>query len=316
MNRALVVLAAGIGRRFGGLKQMTPFGPNGEFIIDYSVFDALRAGFNKVVFLICKDIENDFRFTIGERVARHVDVQYAFQEMDDLPDMDTSVCAALAGRSRPWGTGHALLACRNVVQDPFAAINADDFYGRHSYEVLSTFLGDASADASLYSMVGFILRNTVSEHGHVSRGVCDVDGEGMLRKIVERTKIQKDGDEFSSLGDKRVVLDGDAVVSMNMWGLKPSVFSYLESEFKRFLTKYVCGPDVSEETRMRGLEMEFFLPSVVDRLIVDGKSTVRVLETSSVWFGVTYPEDREVVQRKILSLIDAGDYPANLWGSV
>lgn len=279
---------------------MEPVGPSGEFLIDYSVFDAARAGFNKVVFLICRDIEDDFKATIGARTERHIAVGYAFQELADLP----AGYSVPPGRKKPWGTGHAVLACRNAVEGPFAVTNADDFYGRHSYKVLFDFLEQTADNQSLYSMVGFILRNTVSEYGYVARGICRTGDDGQLTNIVERTKIEKSGDEFRYAVDENQwkPLSGDEVVSMNMWGFKPSVFGYLDSEFNRFLQKYISNPN-----------LEFFVPSVIDKMIVEQKVTVTVLETPSSWFGVTYREDKPLAVVKVRELIKSGEYPENLW---
>ncbi|MBN2302379.1 MAG: nucleotidyltransferase [Lentisphaerae bacterium] len=312
MDLALVVLAAGIGRRFGGLKQMAPLGPNGEFIIDYSVFDAIRSGFNKIVFLISKDIEMDFRTTIGERVGRYVSVEYAFQDLRDVPGEVPEL--VFDKRKKPWGTGHALLACKDIVKEPFAVINADDFYGHRSYKQLSEFLRATADDEKALSMVGFMLSKTVSEYGYVSRGVCHLSTDGTLEKIVECTKIEQSGKTFRFASDDGWEnLDGQSIVSMNMWGLKPSIFAYVGNEFRRFIDKYVTNPNLSVERKAKSLQLEFFLPSVIDRAIADGMANVKVLQTSSEWFGMTYPEDIHIVKDKLAALIAAGNYPSNLW---
>lgn len=300
MNLTLIILAAGIGRRYGGFKQMAPVGPSGEFIIDYSVFDAIRAGFDKVVFLISCEIEDDFRSTIGARVEKHIATDYVFQELSDLP----SGHSAPQDRKKPWGTGHAVLACAHAVDGPFAVINADDFYGRESYELLSGFLRETADDQSQYCMVGFILRNTISDYGSVARGICYADAEGKLTHIVERTKVGKTdtGGRFNVGKDSWECLTGDELVSMNMWGFKPSLFPFLRDEFHRFLEKY-----------MRNYEMEFYMPSVVDKMVVEKKVSVRVLKTPSTWVGVTYPQDTVGVVAKIADLIKSNEYPANLW---
>lgn len=291
----LVVLAAGIGSRYGGLKQMDPVGPSGEFILDYSVYDALRAGFDKVVFVIRPDIEAPFRETLGERIGRHVEVAYVQQELSSLPPG----YGVPPNRVKPWGTGHAVLAARDAVDGPFAVINADDFYGRESYEGLGRFLRDSADDPSRYAMVGFILNNTLSEHGSVARGICSVDATGRLLNVVERVSIRRDG--------RRVVCDeqeltGNEMASMNMWGFKPSLFDALARDFRSFL-----------DTRRGDLKAEFFIPTVVNDLLVQGSVSVTVLKTPCRWVGVTNREDKPMVVAAIRELIDAGVYPADLW---
>jgi UTP-glucose-1-phosphate uridylyltransferase len=295
VNLSLVILAAGIGSRYGGLKQMDTVGPSGEFILDYSVFDALRAGFNKVVFVVRRDIAEDFKTSIGARVNRHVHTHYVFQELSDIPAGYT----VPSERNKPWGTGHAILCCKGEVREPFAVVNADDFYGRDSYRALSHFLARTAGDAAQYAMVGFLLRNTLSEHGSVARGVCSTGSDGCLEGVVERTKIEKDGDRIRC--DEQN-LTGDELVSMNMWGFKPSVFHHLEQAFRRFLDASAANP-----------KAEFFIPTVVNELIEEKKAAVKVLETHSAWFGATYPEDRATVVERIKALVDRGRYPASLW---
>ena len=301
MAKTLVVLAAGIGSRYGGLKQIEAVGPNGAIVIEYSVYDAIRAGFDRVVCVIRRDIETDFRALVSARFEKHIPVDYVFQDMTDLP----AGYALPADRKKPWGTGHAVLACRDVVKSPFAVINADDFYGRLSYEALGTFLKGVKPDSGNYSMVGFTLRNTLSEHGHVARGVCEVDGQGLMKRVVERTNIEKTetGARFAEANGGWTALTGDEVVSMNMWGLTPSLFPHLQREFPIFLEKNAANP-----------KAEFFLPTVVDGLVGSGKASVKVLSTPEHWFGVTYPQDKAVVVEGIRKLVDKGVYPEKLWG--
>lgn len=301
MGKTVVVLAAGIGSRYGGLKQIEAVGPHGAIVIEYSIFDALRAGFDRVVCVIRRDIEKDFRALVSARFEKQVPVDYVFQDMDDLP-----VGFSLPPeRKKPWGTGHALLACREVVKEPFAVINADDFYGRRSYEALGAFLSGVNPRSGDYSMVGFTLRNTLSEHGHVARGVCDVTASGLLSKVVERTNIEKQGSaaRYACSDGSWTALTGDEVVSMNMWGLTPSLFGHLQAAFPAFLTQAAGNP-----------KAEFFLPTVVDGLVSAGKASVKVLSTPESWFGVTYPQDKAIVVEGIRRLVDAGVYPAKLWG--
>jgi len=301
MSLNLVVLAAGIGSRYGGLKQMDPMGPAGEFIIDYSVFDAIRAGFDEVTFVISRPVEKDFKAVIAARLEHRIRTQYVLQELT------TEMPAGFRvphDRTKPWGTGHAVLVCRHAVRTPFAVINADDFYGRESFARLAGFLNRRSIDETRYSMVGFVLHNTVSEHGHVARGICDVDSKGFLRNVVERTRIEKTptGARFATGDDSWQALTGNELVSMNMWGFTPSIFGFLADEFPRFLASAANQP-----------KAEFFMPALVDTLIRQGKATTEVLETPDSWFGVTYTEDKPVVVRKIRSLVEAGVYPSKLW---
>ncbi|OGV65017.1 MAG: nucleotidyltransferase [Lentisphaerae bacterium RIFOXYA12_FULL_48_11] len=296
MNLTLAVMAAGIGSRYGGLKQMDPVGPAGEFIIDYSIHDAILAGFNKVVFIIRRDIESDFKSTIGKRVEKRIKVEYVFQELDMLP----AGHAVPPERKKPWGTGHAVLACDGVIKEPFGVINADDFYGRQSYEVLARFLRDTSSEDNCYGMVGFILRNTLSEHGSVARGICHGDSNGNLKSVVECTKIEKTGNVIIS-NMPGFVLSGDEPVSMNMWGFKPGIFGFLIKEFGKFLG--ISAGNV---------KAEFFIPDVVNRLMNQDKVTVKLLQTTSSWFGITYPQDKQLVIEKIRGQIKAGIYPPDL----
>lgn len=301
MGMTLVVLAAGIGSRYGGLKQIEAVGPQGAIVIEYSVYDAIRAGFDRVVCVIRRDIEKDFRTLVSSRFERRIPVDYVFQEREDLPPGFVPP----ADRKKPWGTGHAVLACREVVTSPFAVINADDFYGRRSYEVLAGFLKAVRPDSGDYSMVGFTLRNTLSEHGYVARGVCEVDAAGRLARVVERTHIERTeaGARFAEADGVWRALSGNEVVSMNMWGLTPALFGHLQHEFPAFLAESGANP-----------KSEFFLPSVVDKLVSQRKASVQVLSTPERWFGVTYPQDKAVVVEGIQSLVNAGVYPERLWG--
>ena len=300
MNRTLVILAAGVGRRYGGPKQMEPVGPSGEFIIDYSVFDAIQTGFNKVVFVITRQIESAFRETLGARIEKHIRAEYACQELSDVPDGFTIPGA----REKPWGTGHAVFTARDAVNEPFAVINADDFYGRESFERLARFLEETSDSSSKYCMVGFLIRNTVSLHGYVSRGICEVGADGLLKSVVERTRIEKHDDAIRFMNDDRQwhKLTGDELVSMNMWGLKHSVFGYLEKEFRGFL-------DASRNDH----KAEFFVPTVVNSLMERNEVTTTVLETPCRWLGVTYRHDKETTVAGINKLIKSGTYPERLW---
>lgn len=301
---ALVVMAAGIGSRYGGIKQIDPIGPNGEIIIDYSVYDALRAGFGKVIFVIRKDIEEAFREKIGREVEGRVDTEYVFQDINNVPVGFT----VPADRKKPWGTGHAVLSCIDVIDRPFAAINADDFYGAGAFEVLAGYLQNASDRDGLYdySMVGYTLSNTLSEHGSVSRGVCEVTPGGCLKEVVERVRIEKEGHgaKYTEDGEYWLSLTGDELVSMNFWGFTPSFVQELNDRFPRFLA----------ENAGNILKAEFFLPSVVNTLLKEGKAQVKVLPTGEKWYGITNPADRASVQAALRGLVDQGLYPQNLWG--
>ena len=300
----LLVLAAGIGSRYGGLKQADPVGPNGELIIHYSVYDALRAGFGKVVFLIRRDIEEAFRERVGRDVERQVDVTYAYQELSNVP----AGFAIPEGRVKPWGTGHAVLCCRDAVTTNFAAINADDFYGAESYRVLAGYLKSAQDTAGThhYSMVGYVLSNTLSEHGHVARGVCQVAPDGYLEGVKERLHIEPfaDGVKFQEEDGGWTPVSAESVVSMNMWGFTPSFFDELAAHFPRFLEQSAANP----------LKTEFLLPDIVGELVQEGHTRVKVLPTPECWFGVTYQADRPRVQVAVRDLIAQGKYPERLWG--
>lgn len=299
MKPTLVVMAAGMGSRYGGLKQIEPVGPGGEIVVDYSVFDAMRAGFGRVIFIIRKDIEAPFRALIDRHLSKLFPVDYAFQELDALP----GGFRAPAERTKPWGTGHAVLQCRDLAREPFAVINADDFYGRRSFEILARRLQGTDPAAPDYSMVGYILRNTLSEHGSVARGVCEVDPSHRLLRIVERLKIEKDGTGARMEVDGQwLPLTGDERVSMNMWGFTPTLFDRLEEEFLRFLPGAMGQP-----------KAEFILPSVVGGLVERNQATVEVLPSRETWLGVTYADDKPAVMAGVRARILAGDYPERLW---
>ncbi len=294
----LVVLAAGMGSRYGGLKQIDPVGPGGETLLEYSIFDAVRAGFGEVIFVIRRAIEDAFVAAVGAKYADidGVSIRYAFQELDDLPGgFDLP-----AGREKPWGTGHATLAARDLIRGPFAVINADDFYGARAFEMLAAQLSGPSDD---YAMVGFLLRDTLSAHGSVTRGVCRTDGD-FLQKIDEISSIVPDGDgaAYTDESGESCRLSGDATVSMNFWGFPETIVPRLEEGLARFLEQSLDDP-----------EAEYLLPDVVDDLIAGGRARVRVLPGGGPWFGVTYKQDREVVIRSIRELVDRGDYPDRLW---
>jgi len=290
-------MAAGMGSRYGGLKQIDPVGPNGETIIDYSIYDAMRAGFGKLVFIIRHDIEAQFREIIGGRFEKRIAVEYVFQELDKLPPGFT----VPPGRTKPWGTTHAILMAADAVREPFAAINADDFYGAEGYRLLAQHFASGSPD---YAMVGFILRNTLSDFGSVARGVCRVDGNGLLQTVAELTKIERDGDAAKNTDTAGQItrLTGDEAVSMNMWGFTPALFSQLQTGFAAFLKK--SGMELKSEN---------YIPSAVNELVVAGQARVKVLRTGDSWFGVTYREDRPRVVENIRQLIARGDYPEKLW---
>lgn len=297
INPALLVMAAGIGSRYGGLKQLDGFGPSGEKIIDYTIYDAIRCGFGKIVFIIRRDMEETFRATILER-WRPFPMTLVFQELDALPAGFT----APQGRQKPWGTAHAVLTAAPVIREPFAAVNADDFYGRDALKKVRVFLS-LSAGIQEYCLVGYRLKNTVSEFGSVARGVCEIDGHGFLSHVTERTKIFKSDAGISFQEGSRIVgLSGDTLVSMNLWGFGPSFFDHLNASFRSFL-----------ERSADDLKAEFFLPTVVDSLIQAGKARVTVLSTDSKWFGITYQEDRPAVEKIIRGLVADGIYPKRLW---
>lgn len=300
MKPTLFILAAGMGSRYGGLKQLDGLGPNGETIMDYSVFDAMRAGFGKVVFVIRKDFEEDFRRVVLSKYADHVPCEVCFQGIDNLPEGFTRN----PERTKPWGTNHAVLMAKDLIHEPFMVINADDFYGKESFEVMAKFLLSVNGEQGKYCMAGYRVGNTLSEHGTVSRGVCATDKLGFLTDVVERTAIEsKDGHiVFPDENGNEVEIPFDTPVSMNMWGFTPEYFEYTEAAFKAFLTEH--GQE---------LKTEFYIPTLVNDLIKAGKATCQVLDTPAKWFGVTYADDRQMVVDKIQALVDAGVYPNKLF---
>ena len=298
----LVVLAAGLGSRYGGMKQIDPITKDGEFILDFSVFDAVRAGFDKVVFVIKEEMLNDFRETVGERIGDAIKVEYAFQK----PERFVGADRIPEGRTKPWGTTHALLCAKDFLTDNFAVINADDFYGKEAFETLANYLATAEDKDGVGSvaMVGYVLGNTLTENGTVSRGVCKVGEDGYLQSIVETTKIKPDGEMAAYfIDDQKYPLPYDTMVSMNFWGFTPSILGYLEKDFEKFLNANGGDP----------LKKECYLPFSVDNAMKEGKCKVKTYITEAKWFGVTYSEDKPGVVAGIRSLIDAGVYPDGLW---
>ena len=304
MKPTLFLLAAGMGSRYGGLKQLDGLGPNGETIMDYSIYDAIRGGFGKLVFVIRKDFEQDFREKIISKYQDKLPVELVFQSIDDLPEG----CTCPEGRTKPWGTNHAVLMGKDVIKEPFAVINCDDFYGRDTFAVMGKFLSELPEGATnQYSMVGFRVGNTLSESGTVSRGICSTNAEGHLTTVVERTKIQRIDGVVKYLDDDNttwVAVDDNTPVSMNVWGFTPDYFKYSQDFFVEFL---------KDPKNMENLKAEFFIPLMVNKLINEGTATVKVLDTTSKWFGVTYPEDRPETVAKIKALVESGEYPEKLF---
>ncbi len=300
----LVIMAAGMGSRYGGLKQIDSVDEQGHIIIDFSIFDAIKAGFRKVIFIIKKEMKEEFKEVIGNRIEKIVDVDYVFQEVTKVPEN----FIIPEGRMKPWGTGHAILCCKDKVKGPFAVINADDFYGREAFTKIYDFLNSINENQNnLYTMVGYQLKNTLTENGSVARGVCDVNEEGFLTEITERTKIEKfeDGVKFyDSDQDIWQDISIDSTVSMNLWGFKENIMNELEKEFTIFLDNEVSN---------NPLKSEFFLPTVVQHMIEKQKVQVKVLHSDDKWFGVTYREDKEIVLKEIAKLKEQGVYPTNLW---
>ncbi|HUF63113.1 MAG TPA: nucleotidyltransferase [Verrucomicrobiales bacterium] len=302
----LLVLAAGLGSRYGGLKQMDPMGPSGETVLDYSVYDALRAGFQRVVFVIRRDFEDEFRRVIGARFDALAPVSYAFQSIDRIPDD----FVLPHGRSKPWGTGHALLCARDVVHEPFAVINADDFYGLPAYRIMRSFLAETPdrdcEGRALYGMAGYRLDRTLSEYGAVARGLCQTDSDGDLLTVTEITDIRSDGDGpyCAGPGGLRRSFTGQEMVSMNFWALRPSLFPLLEALFRTFLESSLTAP-----------KSEFYIPTAIDALIRQNAIRVRLVPADSIWFGITYREDKPLVREKIRQLVESGAYPRNLWSA-
>lgn len=299
MKPTLLILAAGMGSRFGGLKQVEPVGPHGEAIIDYTIYDAIHAGFGKVVFIIRENFADAFKEKFDAKLSGKIEVEYVYQELDILPKGFTLP----EGREKPWGTAHAILVAKDAINEPFCALNADDFYGKNSYQVLADFL-NTSKDNSEFAMVGYQLKNTLSDFGSVSRGICTIDDKQNLLKIEETTKIFRKGEAVISEKEdgSETPMTGNESASMNMWGFKPSIFETLENKFIDFLKTEIDKP-----------KSEMYIPSVVFEMIEEKNATVKVLEADSPWFGVTYKEDKPIVVRKIKSLIEQGEYPENLW---
>jgi dTDP-glucose pyrophosphorylase len=299
MKPTLVIMAAGIGSRYGGLKQIDPVGPSGEIVLDYSVYDAIQAGFGKVVFIIRPDIEEAFKEVIGRKLDGKIQVEYVFQTLDKIP----AGFSVPEGRTKPWGTGQAVLMAAPVVHEPFAVINADDFYGRESLQVIAQQLRTADVNGTDFCMAGFYIKNTLSPYGGVARGYCDVQN-GKLSHIAERYQIERKADgiiRYEENGVLKMMADDD-MVSMNTWGFTPRLFEFLEKELADFLARKGSEP-----------KSEFFLLEVVDSMIQRGEAEVAVLPTSEKWMGVTYADDKPQVVAGIRALVDAGIYPANLW---
>lgn len=296
----LFVLAAGMGSRYGGLKQLDGLGPNGETIMDYSIYDAINAGFGKLVFVIRKSFEDDFREKIVKKYQSKIDVSLVFQEFDKLPEGFTPN----PERVKPWGTNHAVMMGEDVINEPFAVINADDFYGRESFQLLADFLSVLCDSTNRYCMVGYRVGNTLSESGTVARGVCETDADSNLTGVVERTQIMRiDGKvNYKDDNDNWIIIPENTPVSMNMWGFTPDYFAYSKQFFIDFLNQ-----------NANNLKAEFYIPKVVNDLIEDGKVTVKLLDTPSSWFGVTYADDRDTVVSKLKKLVDDGVYPSPLW---
>ncbi len=305
-DTTLVVMAAGIGSRFGGgVKQLTSFGPNGEIIMDYGIYDALEAGFNKIVFVIRHSIERDFREIVGDRISRQVPVEYAFQEMDDLPDG----FHVPANREKPWGTGQAILCCRDLIREPFAVMNADDYYGKDAFQMVHAYLEQSKwpqNDPYRFCMAGFILKNTLSDFGGVTRGICKVDKDGSLTEIQETKNIIKTKNGASICGEDAslIPLDPDSLVSMNFWGFTPDFMDELDTDFRKFLEK------LNENNQTKA---EYLLPTIMDKMLKQNRVDLTVLPSHDKWFGVTFKEDVPHVQQEIRTLIADGAYPEKLF---
>jgi hypothetical protein len=299
----LIVMAAGIGSRYGGIKQIEPIGPNQEIILDYSIYDALRAGFDRVIFVISKEIELEFRKKIEPSITQTCEVVFVTQKLENIP-LNIDLHPA---RLKPWGTAHAVLSCKKFIDSPFAVINADDFYGRNAYELLYKFLSQESSERmeTQYCMIGYTLENTLTKHGPVARGICDVDKEGWLRSVHERTRIKRFGDllKYNENGKEWVTIPAKSIVSMNMWGFTTHIFSELQDQFIFFLK--------DNEGNLQ--DAEFFLPEVVNNLLFENKVNVKVLPTNDKWYGITYKPDKTRIKKAILKYIRQGLYPDYLW---
>lgn len=302
MKPTLLILAAGMGSRYGGLKQVDPVGPNGEAIIDYSIYDAIRAGYGKVVFVIRESFADAFKKSFNNKLKGKIETEYVFQEIDKYVPDNIQISA---GRQKPWGTGHAVLVAKDVIHEPFVVINADDYYGSNAYKMIPDYLSTVNETSKdYYCMVGYGLKNTLSEHGFVSRGVCETDQDGFLETVIERTQIEKVDHKILSKIDENTTLElsGNEVVSMNLWGFTPSYFEYLENYFSDFIKSNADNP-----------KGEFYIPFVVNDLIEKDQIKLKVLESKDGWFGVTYKEDRELAVENIKNLIKKGVYPEKLW---
>jgi NDP-sugar pyrophosphorylase family protein len=300
MKTTLLFLAAGMGSRYGGLKQLDQFGPNGETLMEYSIYDGIKAGFEKIIFVIRRDFEQAFKETYIDKIKDKVEVDYVFQELNALP----AGFSIPEGREKPWGTGHAIMVAKDVINEPFAVVNADDFYGREAYQIIHDFLATLDKyDSTTYTIIGYPLAKTLSEHGHVSRGVCEVDKDGNLIEVIERLKIarEKNGIYYHEDGNS-FPLPEDTSVSMNLMGFDPTFFNYLEKYFVDFLKESIDN-----------LKSEYLLPTVVNKLAVTNQVKVKVLKTDAQWFGVTYQEDRPIVIKKIKDMVEKGIYPSHLW---
>lgn len=300
----LAIMAAGMGSRYGGLKQIDPIDDQGHFIMDFSIYDAVKAGFEKIVFIIKKENEADFREKIGNRIEKQIQVEYVFQRLENLPEG----YSVPEGRVKPWGTGHAVLSCLGMIHGPLAVINSDDYYGKNAFSIIYNFLArEKDKEKYNYAMVGYIIENTLTENGHVARGVCAVNDEGYLTEIAERTRIEKKGEGAAYTPDDGrtwIPIPSGSIVSMNMWGFTNSILGELNDRFKAFLDKNL---DTNP------LKAEFFLPDVVGTLIKENKATVRVLKSNDKWYGVTYKEDKERVVKAIAWMKKEGLYPEKLW---
>ncbi len=300
MKPTLLILAAGLGSRYGGVKQMDKIGPSGESIIDYSIYDAIKAGFEKVVFVLNPRIEKDFKEIYEPRLKGKIKTDYVLQEISNIPEG----IRFNPERVKPWGTGHAVLMAKEVINEPFAVINADDFYGRDAYFVMSEFLQGVGNEETHYSMVGYLLKNTLSDFGSVSRGICSMDENGYLTDVVERISIERKGDKVVYMEDDREVeIDEDSIVSMNFWGFTPVFFSQLGRDFRKFIIENADK-----------LKAEFYIPLVANNLIKSGEATIKVLKSTARWFGVTYQEDKPATIEQVNKLVEQGVYPKNLWG--
>ncbi len=300
MNKpTLVILAAGVGSRYGGLKQLDTFSEQGDTILDFSIYDAIRAGFGKVVFIIRKNIEADFKAFFDEKLAGKIEVEYVFQELENIPEKYRD-----NNREKPWGTGHALLMAKNVVKENFAVINADDFYGAEAFKVEADSLKKINKESTDFNMMGYVIKNTISQYGSVSRGECSVDKNDFLTGVTERTHIEKVNGElkYKDENGALIPISEETIVSMNLFGFTPKYFELSESLFEEFLSK-----------NYKELKAEFFIPLVINHIIVNKLATMKVLKSDASWFGVTYKQDKEYVTSEIQKLKDKGVYPINLW---